>query len=171
MPSHLKKSINQVHLENGTKEKIVTHLKQEKELNGLKASDELQINTMSQKTTNTNTDGPKPTCHQCKKSRHYKHQCHLVTRLKKQSDDIQNQLGNKNSGANNSILNKNTNNNKDNNYKINKRAERKPKTFYPPCETCGKTNHSTEKCYHGANAANRPPPWHRRQERQNQVQV
>ena len=50
-------------------------------------------------------------------------------------------------------------------------AERKPKTVYPPCETCGKTNHSTEKCCFGANAANRPPPRHRRPERQNQVPV
>ena len=31
------------------------------------------------------------------------------------------------------------------------------------------TNHSTEKCYFRANAANRPPPRHRRQERQNQI--
>ena len=49
-------------------------------------------------------------------------------------------------------------------------AERKPKTVYPPCETCGKTNHSTERCYHGANAANRPPPRQRRPERKTQVQ-
>ena len=32
-----------------------------------------------------------------------------------------------------------------------------------------KINHSTEKCYFGANAANQPPPRHRRPERQNQV--
>ena len=32
------------------------------------------------------------------------------------------------------------------------------KTVHPPCETCGKTNHSTKKCYYEANAANRPPP-------------
>ena len=32
-----------------------------------------------------------------------------------------------------------------------------------------KTNQSTEKCYFGANAANRPPPRQRRPERQNQV--
>ena len=42
------------------------------------------------------------------------------------------------------------------------RAEGKPKTVCPPCETCGKTNHSTEKCYYGANAAKGPPPRHRR---------
>ena len=50
------------------------------------------------------------------------------------------------------------------------KAERKPKTVYPPGETCGKTNHSTEKCYYGANAANRPPPRQKRPERQTQVQ-
>ena len=46
---------------------------------------------------------------------------------------------------------------------------KKPKTAYRPCETCGETNHATEKCYFGANAANRPLPRHRRPERQNQV--
>ena len=61
-------------------------------------------------------------------------------------------------------------NNLNNHNKNSNRAERKPKTVYPPCETCGKTNHSTEECYKGANAANRPPPRQRRPERQNQVQ-
>ena len=42
-----------------------------------------------------------------------------------------------------------------NNQKINKKS----RTLYSPCETCGKTNHSTERCYVGANAANRPLPW------------
>ena len=37
--------------------------------------------------------------------------------------------------------------------------DRKSRTLYPPCETCGKTNHSTERCYVGANAANKPLPW------------
>ena len=49
------------------------------------------------------------------------------------------------------------------------KAERQPKFVYTLCKTCGKTNHSTEKGYFGANLANRPPPRHRRQERQNQV--
>ena len=40
----------------------------------------------------------------------------------------------------------------------------------PPSETCGRTNHSTEKCYLGANAANRPLPRNKRPEGQNQVQ-
>ena len=37
-------------------------------------------------------------------------------------------------------------------------------------QTCGKTDHSTEKCCFGANAANRPPPRNRRPEGHNQVQ-
>ena len=61
-------------------------------------------------------------------------------------------------------------NNPNNNNRNSNRAKRKPNTVYPPCETCGKTNHSTEKCYHGANAAKRPPLRQRRPERQNQVQ-
>ena len=53
------------------------------------------------------------------------------------------------------IINSDTNDSNPNNHKI----DRKSRTFYPPCETCGKTNHSTERCYLGANAANRPLPW------------
>ena len=70
MPPHLKKSLNQAHLENGTYEQIVTHLERELELNGLEASDELQINTVSHNTVNANTDRTKPTCHYYKKPGH-----------------------------------------------------------------------------------------------------
>ena len=40
----------------------------------------------------------------------------------------------------------------------NNENDRKSRTLYPPCETCGKMNHSTKRCYVGANAANRPLP-------------
>ena len=66
MPPHLKKSINQSHLENGTYEQIVTHLEKELELIGLETPDELQINTVSHNNANANADRPKPTCHHCK---------------------------------------------------------------------------------------------------------
>ena len=56
------------------------------------------------------------------------------------------------------------------NYKNSNKAKRKSKTVQSPCKTRGKTNHSTEKCYYGANAANRPPPGQGRPERQNPVQ-
>ena len=72
MPQHLKKSIDQAHLENGTYEQIVTHLERELELNGLKAPDELQINTVSHNKVNANADRTKPTCHYRKKLGHYK---------------------------------------------------------------------------------------------------
>ena len=54
IPTHLKKSINQAHLENKTYEQIVTQLQRELELNGLEARDELQINTVSHNTANAN---------------------------------------------------------------------------------------------------------------------
>ena len=59
MPPHLKKSINQAHMENGTYEQIVSHLERELELNGLGAPDELQIKTVSHNTANKNADRPK----------------------------------------------------------------------------------------------------------------
>ena len=167
MPPHLKKSINQAHLEDGPYEQSVTHLERELELNGLKAPDELPINNVSQQPTSNNADRPKPTCHHCKKPGLYRNQCRLLKKQREQTEDIQDKPGNKNSGANTSTSNSNVNNN--NNNRNSNTAERKPKTVYPPCETCGKTNHSTERCYFGANAANRPPPRHRRPERQNQV--
>ena len=74
MPPHLKKSINQDRLENNTYEQIVTHLERELELNGLETPYELQTNTVSHNTTNTNADRPKPTCHHCKKQGLYRNQ-------------------------------------------------------------------------------------------------
>ena len=52
-------------------------------------------------------------------------------------------------------INSDTNDSNPNNHKI----DRKSRTLYPPFETCGKTNHSIERCYLGANATNRPLPW------------
>ena len=168
MPPHLEKSINQAHLEIGTYEQIVTHLERELELNGLEAPDELQINTVSHNTVNANADRAEPTCHCCKKPGQYKNQCRLLKKQREQTENNQNNPGNKSSEANTSKPNGNVNNPNNNNRNSN-RAERKPKTVYPHCETCDETNHSTERCYHGANAANRPPPWQRRPDRQNQV--
>ena len=147
MPPHLKKSINQAHLENGTYEQIVTHLERELELNGLEASDELQINTVSQQFTNANADRSKPTCHPCGKPGHYRNQCRLLKKQREETENNQNIPGNKNSDANNYIPDNNTNNNDHNNFKNSNRAETKQEIVYPPCETCGKTNHSAERCY------------------------
>ena len=113
MPPHLKKSINQAHLENGTYEQIVTHLERELELNSLEYPDETQMNTVTNK---------------------------------QQIESNPDNAGN---------INSDTNDSNPNNHKI----DRKSRTLYPPCETCGKMNHSTERCYVGANAANRPLSW------------
>ena len=45
-----------------------------------------------------------------------------------------------------------------------------PELSTHPCGTCGKTNHPTENCYFGANAANRPPSRYKRLEGQHQAQ-
>ena len=113
MPPHLRKAINQAHLENGSYEQIVTHLERELELNILEYPDETQMNTVTHK------------------------------------EIIE---GNPNIAGK---INSDTNDSNPNNYKF----DSKFRTVYPPSEACGKTNHSTERCYVGANAANRPLPW------------
>ena len=168
-PPHPKKSVNQAHLENGTYEQVVKHLEKKLELKGLEAPGELEKNTVSHNTANAIADRPKPTCHHCRKPGNYRKQCRLLKKQQEQAENNQNFPGNKNSDG--KISNPNSNvNNQNNNHKNCNRAKIKTKNVYPPCETCGKTNHSTEKGYYGANAANRPPPRHKRRERQNQVQ-
>ena len=133
MLPHLRKSINQAHLENGTYEQIVKHLERDLELIGLEAPDELQINTVSQHSTNTNTDRAKPTCRKFqKKTRQYRNQCRLIKKQKEQSEDTQNNAENKSSGANNSFPNNNTNNNNNNYYKNCNKAEKSQKMFIQP---------------------------------------
>ena len=170
MPPHLKKSINQAHLENGTFEHIVLHLERELELNGLEAPDKMPINTVTQQAPQQNSNRPRPTCHHCKKSGHYQTECRQLKREKEQTRNSTNSASNNNGSAqtNPNPNNKVANNTKGNN--INNQRNRRPRPVFPPCETCGRINHSTEKCYLGANAANRPPPRNRRPEGQNQSQ-
>ena len=80
MPPHLKKSINQAHLANGTYEQIVSHLERELELKGLEAPDEMPINTVTQQAPQQNSNKPRPTCHHCKKPGHYQTQCRQLKR-------------------------------------------------------------------------------------------
>ena len=140
MPSHLKKSINQAHLENGANEQIVSsHLQNELELNGLEAPDVLQINTGTQQATQRIPESSEPTCHHCKKPGHHKNQCRQP---KLQKDQAQNNTksavknksntgGQTNSNSNKTIPN-NTNASNTNN-----RNDRVHKLVYRPCETCG----------------------------------
>ena len=170
LPPHLRKSINQAHLENSTYEQIVSHLERELELNGLEAPDEMPVNTVTQQAPQQDSNQPKPTFHQCKKPGHYQNQCSQHKREKDQTRNNTNSSNNNNGNAQtNSNPNKKTaNNTKANNIK--NQRDRRPRPPFPPRETCGRINHSTEKCYLGANAANRPPARNRRPEVQNQVQ-
>ena len=142
LPPHLRRSINQAHLEKVTYEQIVKQLERDLELNGLETPNELQINVVSQHTTNTNAHRSKPTCHHCKKPGQYRNQCHLLEKQGKQAEKLKTLKifpGNKNSGANNSNPNNNNNNNNNNKHKNSIKAERMSKIVYPPCETCETT--------------------------------
>ena len=172
-PPHLKKSINQAHLENDTYEQIASHLEKELELNVLEKPDKLQINTATQQATQQNSEKPKPTCQHCKKPGHYRNQCRQLKREKDQSRNNRNSADNTNinneSGQTNSISN-NRVSNKTNARNTNIQKNRRPRPVYLPGENCGKTNHSREKCYFGPNASNRLPARNRRPEGQNQAQ-
>ena len=112
MPPHLKKSINQAHLLNGTYEQIVTQLERELELNSFESLDETQMKTAT-----------------------HKHQ------IERNKDNA----GNINSDTNDSSPNK---------YEF----DRKSRTVYPPCETCGKTNHSAETCFFWSQGSKQATP-------------
>ena len=170
MPPHLKKSINQAHLENGTYEQIVSHLERELQLNGLEAPDEMPINTVTQPAPQQNSNKPRPTCHHCKKPDNYQTRCRQLKREKHQTRNNTNSANNNNGSAQTKPKpnNKFAYNTKGNN--INNQRDRRPRPVFPPCETCGRTNHSTEKCHIGTHAANRPPARNRGPEGQNQSQ-
>ena len=159
-----------MHLENGTYEEIVSHLQRELELTDLEAPDEMQINIVTQQAQQI-CGKPKPFCHHCKKPSHYRNHCRQLKRERYQTRnntniaDNRNGGGQTNSNSNDSKVSNNTNANNTKNQK-----NRRSRPVYPVCETCGKTNHSTEKCYFGANAPNRPPPQNRRPKGQNQNQ-
>ena len=72
MPLHLEKLINRAHLENSTYEQIVIYLERELEINSLKTSDELLMNTVIEHATKFNSEKHKPTCQNCKTPDHYK---------------------------------------------------------------------------------------------------
>ena len=145
MPPHLKKSINQAHLENGTYELIVWHLERELELNGFEAADEMPINTVTQQAPQQNSNKPRATSRHCKKPGHYQNQCRQLKREKDQTRNNTNSANNNNGSAqtnSNPNNNKVANNTKGNN--INNQRDRKSRPVFPPCETSGRNNHSRE---------------------------
>ena len=170
MPPLLKKSINQAHLKNGTYKQIVSHFEWELELNGLEAPDELQMNTVTQQATQQNSEKSNQLATIGKSqvtietSAVNSKKDHARNYINSADKNNSNKSGQTNFNSTN-ITSKNINAINTNNQK-----DRRPRPVYLPCETCGKSNHSTEKCYFEANAANRLPPRNRRPEGQNQAQ-
>ena len=141
MPPHLKKSINQAYLENGTYEQIVKHLEREMELNGLEADEPLvktqmtvtkkeQITEKTNKKPNDKAKKQTPKtvpdktlkndqCRYCKETGHMMADCSKLAKRRKLEEDPD--------------------------------AEK--------CHTCNTPGHDEENCYFGANMENRPPKW------------
>ena len=136
MPPHLKKSINQAHLENGTYEQIVSHLERKLELNGLEAPEEMPINTVTEQAPQQISDQPKPTCHHCEKPGHYQNQCR---QLKREKDQTRNNVNSANN--NNGSAQPNSNPNNKVSYitetnSINNQKDRRSRPVFSPCESC-----------------------------------
>ena len=142
MPPHLKRSINQAYLENGTYEQIVRHLEREMELNGLVSEDTgvktqmavinkpAEDNPTQQKTATTKKKQQTPKtvpnntlqddqCRYCKNTGHKAADCAKLAKRHKLEED--------------------------------------PDAIR--CRHCNATGHEELTCYFGANMENRPPKW------------
>ena len=139
MPPHLKKSINQAFLENGTYDQIVKHLEREIELNGLEADEPLVKTQMTatkkeenkEKTNKKQNEKAKKQtaktvpdktlkndqCRYCKETGHMMNDCPKLAKRSKLEEDPD--------------------------------AEK--------CHNCKTPGHDEESCYFGANMENRPP--------------
>ena len=132
MPPHLRKSVNQAYLENGTYEQIVPHLEKKLELNDSEAPEEMPINTVTQQAPQQDSEKPKPTSHHCKKSGHYQNQCR---QLKQEKDQTRNNTKNANNNKGSAQANSNPNNNVSNNTEANNtnnKKNRRSRPVFPP---------------------------------------
>ena len=130
LPPKLKRSVNKTRLENGTYEEIVAHLERELELNALEESDDLPMATMASASTNQSnllSNGINTNKDaQCSYCKATGHYYKSCPKLKKKKE-------------------------------MEEKDGKKPqRPTYPPCDTCGKKNHSTERCWQSADAHLRP---------------
>ena len=141
IPPHLKKSINQAYLENGSYNLIVKHLEREMELNGLEADEHLVKTqmTVTKKEQNSEKSGKKQNdkakeqtpktvpdktlkndqCHYCKEAEHMLADCPKLAKRRKLEEDPD----------------------------------------VEKCQNCNTPEHDGENCYFGAKMENRPPEW------------
>ena len=138
MPPHLKKSINQAYLENGTYDQIVKHLEREMELNGLEADKPLVKTQMTVTKKEQNTEKP----------------------IKKQSDETKKQTPK--TVPDKTLKNDQFRYRKDASHmvtdcpKLAKRRKLEEDPGSPKCPTCKTPGHDEDDCYFGANMDNRP---------------
>ena len=141
MPPHLKKSINQAYLENGTYSQIVKHLEREMELNGLESDESLVKTQMTatkkeHKTDNTNKKQTEKTKSQTPKSVPNKTlkdgQCRYCKEVGHMMTDCP---------------------------KLAKRRKLQEDPDADKCENCNTPGHTEENCYFDENMENRPPKW------------
>ena len=130
LPPKLKRSVNMARLENGTYEEIVAHLERELELNALEESDDLPMATMASASTN---------------------QSNLLSTGINTNKDAQCSYC-KATG----LFYKSCPKLKKKKEMEEKDGKKPQRPTHPPCDTCGKKNHSTEKCWQGAGAHLRP---------------
>ena len=107
---------------------------------------------MTPPASKTNPGKPQPTCNHCKKRGHYRNQCRQLRKERDQNTTSKESAGNGNhsnniGGQTNSKAHNNKTATNGNANVANTLNDRKRRKVYPPCETCGKTNHSTEKCF------------------------
>ena len=130
LPPKLKRSVNMARLENGTYEEIVAHLERELELNALEESDDLPMATMASASTSHNnllSNGINTNKDaQCSYCKATGHYYKNCPKLKKKKETEE------------------------------KDGKKPQRPTYPPCDTCGKKNHPTERCWQGAGAHLRP---------------
>ena len=130
LPPKLKRSVNMARLENGTYEEIVAHLGRELELNALEESDDLPMATMASASTSHNnllSNGINTNKDaQCSYCKATGHYYKNCPKLKKKKETED------------------------------KDGKKPQRPTYPPCDTCGKKNHPTERCWQGAGAHLRP---------------
>ena len=130
LPPKLKRSVNMARLENGTYEEIVAHLERELELNALEESDDLPMATMASASTSHNnllSNGINTNKDaQCSYCKATGHYYKNCPKLKKKKG------------------------------MEDKDGKKPQRPTYPPCDTCGKKNHPTERCWQGAGAHLRP---------------
>ena len=130
LPPKLKRSVKMARLENGTYEEIVAHLERELELNALEESDDLPMATMASASTSHNnllSNGINTNKDaQCSYCKATGHYYKNCPKLKKKKE------------------------------MEDKDGKKPQRPTYPPCDTCGKKNHPTERCWQGAGAHLRP---------------